>query len=464
MDCPDYPLKPFDSYFCGFSASLSPLRKNLQSFLNKLDFLPSLLKISFPQLFKALFSEKKHSKVFLESTLLAVTRERREMVRYFLENLQLFLNTGTPQAYRLVGPQGIGKTFSLFLLANFLKVAEISEFVKLIYINDAVLLTNDGWLPVLEEFSFTFPESREVFAALRETATESEILKVIRQKLNEINEKGLITVLICDNLNGLKGPLSQNIFDKLKISGWKIKLVCETNCNDTENKHSFLTINYNSFFHFNELKRLLNEFSVFKDFELHKLQKIVGNSPREGFLVLSQQGNTLDEKISAYKDKRKAEILASFSQFLASRSSKFIAKLYKSTYYLDKELCLGYWPAPEVDRQWMLVSKEKLAYSFKIVGIFPFVREVLDEFMQNVMYDAKIKEIDKEFFEIRLQEMREVVGLIATEKGKRACFYEEYFFLRMKYSCFLKEKVEWYFFPSNYFNKYLKQFGWDVIF
>lgn len=472
METSDYPIKPFDTYI-SYSPSKSQacstepnqkVRKNLKMLLAKLEKLPLLLKIKLTLLFKNYFSEKKNHKIFLDETLLAVTRERREMIKFFLESMLLILETDNPQAHRLVGPQGIGKTFSFFLLANFLRVPELNEFIKLVYINDGSLIANEGWLPVLDEFIFTFPESSESISKLKETSNEGDILKAIRQKLYEVNESGKMTVLICDNVNGLKGPLAQNIFDKLKISGWKMKIICETNNNDQETKNNFLTVNYNSFFHMNELKRLLNEFTPMKEPEIGKIQSIVGSNPREAFLLFCQPCTTLEEKIAMYKDKRKTEIMCSYSQYLASRSSKFSAKLFKATFYLDKDVYLSYMPSPEIDKQWMLYQKEKMTYNYKITSLFPFAREVLTEYLESLMFDQKGKEIDKDFYEMRLQELREHVTLIGTDPELRGHFYEEYFFVRMKYSNFLREKLEWYFFPSNYFNKYLKQFGWDVIY
>ena len=315
-----------------------------------------------------------------------LTKERRSLVKNILDQIMVSIQTGIRVKNLLNGPQGIGKTWTLWFLGHVLRLPQFSEHFRILYISKGSNIEFDGWRFILQEFVFGFPESISIIKSLSSCVGEAKATGLEQEILNS-NEKGKYTIFICDQINELKSD-SLAIFKTLRRMPWKF-IMCSQSANNDPSKDmnldDFLKIDKKSLFLPQDIDFLLasQNFQISKD-EWSKVQEVAGSNPREIVLLLSQKAEKIDDKIARYKIQRGKQIWQAHSDYIKTLSPPESLLLSRGVYYLDKDLLLDYALIPIIDKKWMMLETESPFHiDFKICSLFPFSRKILIDFLYS---------------------------------------------------------------------------------
>lgn len=445
-------------------SSKETLIQDLTTIISEIEQWPENFNISLSKIFATPFCEIPYdpNTLILEANLI-LTNERRNLIKNILERIMVSCQTGLRVKILLNGPQGIGKTWSLWLLGHILKLPKFSQHFRILYISKASDIEFDGWRFILKEFLFGFPES----ISLNEEMPRSKCAEALEQEIFKYNKQGKFTVLICDQINELKSG-SLEIFNTLRQMPWNFIMCSQSANNDDSSKDlnmdNFVKIERISLFLPQEIDFFLvsQHFQISKD-EWRKVQEVAGSNPREIALLLSQKAKNINDKIERYKYQRGTDIWKAHSDYIKTLSPSETFLLSKGVFYMDKDLILDYALIPIIDKKWMILKKSPFEKDFKISSLFPFSRKILLDFLYATLTTQSLE--PENFYKNHLDNLRKYITSPTTNPGVRGNFYEEYILTRFEKSVYSPEQFKIMIQPSIYLNgsNYsLKKHGWEV--
>lgn len=240
-----------------------------------------------------------------------ITEERMELIKSVIDQIRLFIDKKVyKDEHMITGVQGIGKSYSLLLMAHCFKFSEeIRKNFHVVMIAECSLLSKKKWNYVVEQFKIAFPED-PIFS--KDIPFEEE-MKTLYNLVKNYSKTGKILIIIVDQINWLYGT-GESILDMLLSFDWTIKIVSESANNNIK-----LNKQYESYvWHY--YRKMVSEVSVTSiitqeslnyhpshaDFD--KILRITKGIPREALLLCMTEGNSLEEKISLYEKKRKTTL------------------------------------------------------------------------------------------------------------------------------------------------------------
>ena len=282
-----------------------------------------MVKINFNDLSSTIFEKDQIQLVF-------VTSNRKKFMKCILnppnESFQkknvtvtkpILSRQGGKRKFLLTGNEGIGKTYTLGLLAHVLKNSAAKDQIRVLYIPNCILFSEDPF-EVIDEFKKVFPEI---------TCPFFKDFESICATMEDYYNNGIYTVFIADQLNNISDKFSEKFF-KLAAIPWKIQIYSQsaTNITNADFKILFKCVTHyycDHFFRANSVKtfirHLIKELSLefnLTDEDFKTIFSLVKENPREIHYILTSKGNTLNEKIENYCKNRESEIFDLHQNFM----------------------------------------------------------------------------------------------------------------------------------------------------
>ena len=361
------------------------------------------------------------------------TKNRKEFMNYIInpqnESFQTknvtIIKTDYPIEGKVMlllqGNEGIGKTYTLGLLAHVLKNSAAKDQIRVFYIPNCLLFSEDPSEAINDEINKVFPE-------LNWIDFKNDFGSICRI-MNDYYYKGIYTVFIADQLNNISSTsLFLQLFSKLAMIPWKIQIYSQsaTNLTNENFKILFKCATHYSCDHFftansvkNFIRNLIKEKSLkfnLTDEDFKSIFSLVKENPREIDLILTSNGNTLNEKIENYIEDRGSQIFELHNIFY--ENSPFKSQLNESIFFMDLDCFYKSMGKPIINNQFMKFStiKQEGKTLYKISSSFPLASLILK---QSCKYEKQ-----PDFFEMRLNQLKKCMN---SEKdgGVLGTFYEE---------------------------------------
>lgn len=369
-------------------------------------------------------ADKTTEEEILDATVFLTESRKNVLTEMFKTMHSDFQVLGKKSKIVLDGPEGRGKTYTLMLLSHLLRQ---SSKVFLVYFQNSKEINDCGWDEVCKQFKFSSPQEQQQF--YEDLSDENSL--IIENKLNNIlknNKKnGFLNVLMIDQLNFLTEG-GQLIISKLfTMSGWDVEL-CSQSANN-EPKKTFIK----------DLKpiycpELMNEkeiWALLKDnmgrnnlnlqidkADFKNIIQYTGFIPREAIRFIKTEGNSIENKLKTYIEKRSKELLTLHEKFRDALGDIAKNKLNIAIFYSDTDIPVFFDSEPCIDRQIQTLKEENNFYKF--YSAFPLSRSILKK---SIIGTALV---DKNFFEERLEELRENLKKIDLDDDVRGIYYEEF--------------------------------------
>ena len=368
-----------------------------------------------------------------------------------LEQIRLFVDKKHYQEKHMItGVQGIGKSYSLLLMAHCFKYTEaIRQNFHVVMISECSLLSEKKWSFVVKQFKLAFPDD-PLFS--EESTLKKENLEKLVEKYSKA---GKILVLIVDQINWLYGDGDQILGDLLSFN-WTIKIVSESaNNNVPANKRyeTYVWHMYTKMISENSIIPILTRELAGKgipETDLEKITNITRGIPRESLLLCLTEGNSLEEKISKYEYNRKKDLWSIHQKFIETLKALAHGELLKSIFYMDSEAFIQFPHFPVINQQLMTVETG-INDHYKISSILPFVRTFL---MKEFYNEETFCKIDENFYSTRRKELISILIDSKTESRTRGIYFEEFTLLRFSQSYIKKEEIGLLFHPVVYLNEH----------
>ena len=372
---------------------------------------------------------KTQEEEILDATIF-VTESRKKVLADMFETMQSdFKVSGKKSKILLDGSEGRGKTYTLLLLAHLLRKS--SKKVFLVYFQNSKEINDFGWKEICKQFEFALNENEKEKVRKIEKAKGDDIKRDgLNEILEEYKEKGYLTILMIDQLNFLDEE-SQSIVSKLFKMVWDVEL-CSQSANN-EPKKTFIKdskpILCPELMNQKEIQALIEDYlhKSNNDFEFdandfENFIQYTGVVPQEVIRLIKSEGDSMDEKLENYINKRSEELLTNHKKFRNSIMGDLDKNdLNIAAFYTDSDIPVFLKSEPLVDRQIQITIKKerdkKMFYSFS--SAFPLCKSILKESIVGSLY------LDLNFFEERLKELRTNLKKLDLDERMRGIVYEE---------------------------------------
>ena len=301
-----------------------------------------------------------------------VTKSRKKVLSEIFQMMKSdFKVVRNKSEILLDGPEGRGKTYTLLLLAHLLRK---SEKVFLVYFQNSKQINKFGWNEICEQFEFAMNEKKEKekIGKLKK-ADEISVKTELNNILEDYQANGYLTILMIDQLNFLMGKAQSIVADLFTMSRWDVEL-CSQSANNKP-KDNFIEDSKSIFcpelMNQKEIQTLLEDYlqkpnNNNQNFEINKddfenFIQYTGCIPREVIRLIKSQGNSMDEKVKNYINKRSEELLNNHEKFrdlIIGDIKK--NKLNIAAFYADTNIPVFLQSDPFVDRQIMIMIKEEI--------------------------------------------------------------------------------------------------------
>ena len=377
-----------------------------------------------------------------------VTLPRKDFI-FKMINILREMISGIPnnRQHILTGPSGIGKTFTLFLLVNELK--KHSNF-KVVYIPNCYhLKQSGGWIAILKEFEFTFPELGQEFEECLNEYQEKkmfleDLIKTLENIIRQKNKK-YITILVMDQINFIQDFDTYSIFSVLTSFPWFSQFFSQSANNNPQNALKFFKFQYiDKFLSFTEIVKYIETKEIFKKFKcsntnledfksLEDLEKkkrilkekketqkldeketleiqdlenferimyLVGFNPREIDILFETPGTNLDEIIVKYETTRSYEISEIHYKF----TKEFMSNLFlqnsflEAIFYMDERIPLK--KNLIIDQQLMIKKYNDSQMNFEYSSTFPLAGRFLKK-----LYMDQMDHFNKDFLSKKMKDL-----------------------------------------------------------
>ena len=292
---------------------------NISEFIEQSEWEPILSDIdqlpNFVILDEDMISIIAHYKPLEKKTVFYLNDIRKTFMMNIFKNLSQKKRIDVKESKMLTGSQGIGKSYSLNFLAYYLRTCLIKDKIKLVYIKDCSLLNTFGYKAFLNELSFAFPEENLQWNSLNsdkamnlihsfKNCNDQEYLQwnclndnyLAKCLIQSYHDQGYFTILICDQLNSLKNSQNFN-FDQIFQLDWTLQILSQSANNYYAPENDKILklcslINFDNIINQNSLQELLLKYKknsqllLNKQENYEKITGLVGNNPREAFLLL----------------------------------------------------------------------------------------------------------------------------------------------------------------------------------
>lgn len=384
-----------------------------------------------------------------------VTTERKNFIFLIIEQLFLFLeNKYYLKDHLLTGIQGIGKSYSLLLLAHCLKIKEIPQIFHVVMINECRTLSYDRWEYIFSEFKKSFPDEIEYF---EENLQEKDklIRSFIRSFLAKAQQEKIIVILIVDQINWAFG-IGDKILEELLSFKWTMIILSESaNNNIVENKRYLV-------YQKHEFNKMLSESSVEliirtefnkMNFNSEEIAKIIKSSSfvvREAIRICLTEGHTIDDKILNYETTRIKDFQKIHTKFKNLLQPEHHESLLKSIFYMDTNCFIFSNYPPIIDKQLMTYEiKQKDSKLYKTFSILPIVHDFLK---QDIYENNKINLLNMDFYNRRINEIKPIIRNSLTDSRVRGIYFEDLIILRLRQSHSKNEQICFMIQTSKYLN------------
>ena len=383
------------------------------------------------------------------SSLVVLSEERADFMNKILKNLELCIQKQDYQSkHILTGFQGVGKSYTLLLLAHYLSLPQVKKTkIHVVVIAQCELLSEKRWEYVVNQCKLAFPDEAIFFEELVFKVESKQKLKLdlfIRNKV----KNGEIVAVIVDQINWAYGK-GKEILEDILTFGWSITLLSESaNNNIPENKvfKRYKLHNINHFIPKNLLKAILNsEINSYSPNteEFNKIFETSNGIPREAILICRSKGSTMEEKINKYENKRKIQLMEIHMKLYRNLDASNQIFLMKSIFYMDKDIFIPFSRDPVIDKQLMCYEKGE-GRKFKIFSVMPLANEVLKKYLaeNDEIYDEKrILSFHNNFYNQRINEIYPLLIDSNTDSITRGILFEELIILKLRDSCVKKKEI-----------------------
>ena len=425
---------------------------NISEFIEQSEWEPILSDIdqlpNFVILDEDMISIIAHYKPLEKKTVFYLNDIRKTFMMNIFKNLSQKKRIDVKESKMLTGSQGIGKSYSLNFLAYYLRTCLIKDKIKLVYIKDCSLLNSYGYDAFLYELSFAFPEENLQWNSLNsdkamnlihsfKNCNDQEYLQwnclndnyLAKCLIQSYHDQGYFTILICDQLNSLKNSQNFN-FDQIFQLDWTLQILSQSANNYYAPENDKILklcslINFDNIINQNSLQELLLKYKknsqllLNKQENYEKITGLVGNNPREAFLLLDQPGDLLENKIECYKIKREPEIYRILNKLVKQLDSEEKYSLAKSIYYMDTNAFIDSLGEPVVILQFMKFFKHKDELDFyKIESLFPFASDLIKAFDFNSSSFKK----PENYYDLKFDEILNLYRLAINERSRGDLF------------------------------------------
>ena len=367
----------------------------------------------------------KTRKAFLTHLFQPLEKEIRENLTFLPASNSPFIDPNKLR-FLLLGNEGIGKTFTLGLLTFVLKTSSVKDKIKVFYIQNCQLFSENPNLSIQDEFN-QFSSGANL-GNLEEPAEFTRFYSLV----DDYNNEGFLTVFIADQLNSIDKN-SVVLFLKLLTLPWKMQIYSQsaTNINNEDFKNVFKSSIYctcEKFFTKEKIESLITDQNKennnlnLEPGDFQEIYSLVKENPRETELILKSKGNTVKEKIETYKFNRGKEIYEISKKFYNINSFNIQSELNKSIYFMDTDCFFESMGDPSINNQFMkfsskIISDPDLKRVYQIHSSFPFAGYVLKK-------HNYYKKDDCDFFDAIKQQLKE--SLLKEEDGRViGCHYEQ---------------------------------------
>lgn len=354
-----------------------------------------------------------------------ITPERKEFILKMTDVLKKSIQI---EAYNnqhiLTGCEGIGKSFTLFLLVDIFKK---NKHLKVVYIPNCFHIMKRGWIPIIEEFMFTFPDEMEELQRLismEPKPSENEIISTLEKILKKSHERNELPIFVLDRINFILDPQVYSIFKTLTLLPWKLQIYSQSTNNELQKELKFFQSHmYPRMIPLEEIKKLIKNKKAFKDMnctedDIDKVINLVGTTPREIDRIFECPGNTIDQKILDYKNTRRLEIEDTHGRFKNSLNKFYQIELFEAIFIMDRDIDLK--RNLKIDQQLMIKEFNPKTGLYKIKSSFSFSGTILKEIIER-----EAIHVDNDFFNKRIESLNEWIRDTSLTPGCRGGLYEE---------------------------------------
>ena len=357
----------------------------------------------------------------IRETQLFITDSRKIMFSKLFDEFKVALLEKMNQIFSIDGPQGIGKTYSLLILASTFRK---NSKIRFVFIQNSKRVNIRSWKEILDQFICSFPEYEEHLNKLKNSDNDSDIIIALKKILREYAKKGVIVVLIFDQINFLDTE-GVSLLLNLKSFEWAAVFLSQSSNNQDEkpvkdarsifqenltNRSEFKSI---LDYHFEKRK---NEKLITPDFTIDydELIKYTGFIPREGIRVLDSKGSTFQEKLETYVEQRAEEISAANMNFKFNQIHDYALSIFFMDTDIPMPLSINF---PIINRQFQICKKENKEK--KIYSTFPFACKVLKS------WSIENFKLPSDFFQSRISTLKVLFNTRNLDAGVRGRYYEE---------------------------------------
>ena len=375
-------------------------------------------------------------------TNIIITQERKEFIFLMIKHLQLFLgNNPYWRKHLITGMQGIGKSYSLLLLAHCLKLKDHQQYFHVVMISECQILLQNEWDYVINEFKIAFPNQSKQFDEI----PDKEEKTFLRKFLEKAKQEKRIIILIVDQINWAYGKGDEILADLLCFE-WTMIVVSESANNNIKPDKRYKEFDRHEYISMVSEKSvpfiIQTEFEHIK-FQTTDFEKIIKMSkfiPREAMLICQSTGESIEEKVSHYQLNRLEDFQEIHRKFKSQLNSHDHPDLLKSIFHMDKDCFVEYDDTPIIDKQLMICERKK-AHSkcYKILSILPMVHDFLK---QDLNSREDITKYDQDYYSKRIKEVKSMINNSLIDSRVKGVCFEELITLRFHQSYLAKEKMD----------------------
>ena len=236
--------------------------------------------------------------------LVLITSERMELIKKIMNEFEPSQIDETYNSeHMLTGLQGIGKSYTLLLMAQCLK---LNNKFHVVMISECGLLSKNKWNYVISQFKLAFP-----LVNFNEIPGDKEEFWLKNFILDQINQKKIV-IIIVDQINWVFDE-GDRILGSLLSFCWTIIIVSESANNNVPEKSRYLTYEKHTYKQMIP-KELIHDLiqQEIKDYnpigsDLQTILDITQGIPREALLLCMAKGTNLEEKIYNFQEARMSD-------------------------------------------------------------------------------------------------------------------------------------------------------------